>query len=90
MIAGKKNKGTYRRTAGSKSSNILISLFCGTIESHVCVKDQFVKNKTPSVTTHRFTALDLDIANDKVNTIDDALRLYTAKDTISGDQVIPG
>lgn len=88
LVAGKNNRGSVRRTAGSTASNIVTSLFGGIIESQVRVKDRLVKDKSPSVTSHRFTALDLDIANKRVQTIDEALRLYTAKDSISGEMTI--
>lgn len=88
LVAGKNNKGSVRRTAGSTASNIVTSLFGGIIESQVRVKDRQVKDKSPSVTSHRFTALDLDIANKKVQSVDDALQLYTAKDSISGEQTM--
>ncbi|GMH40137.1 hypothetical protein BSKO_08041 [Bryopsis sp. KO-2023] len=82
FVAGRNNKASIRRTAGSTHSTILSALFCGTIQSQVRVK-----GKVPSVTSHRFNALDLDIGDDKVKSVDDALRLYTGKDFISDYRV---
>ena len=78
-VAGRKNKSSVKRTAGSQTDSLLAAIFGGSVCS--VVKAAGMK---PSVVSHRFTALDLDIAPTEVGTIEGALQLYTEPDHLSG------
>ncbi|CAD7697139.1 unnamed protein product [Ostreobium quekettii] len=77
-VAGRKGKSATKRTAGSQAESMLSAIFGGSVQSEV--KASKMK---PSIVVHRFTALDLDIAPKKVNTIEDALQLYTEPDHLT-------
>lgn len=78
-VAGRKNKSSVKRTAGSQADSVLAAILGGSVCS--IVKTAGMK---PSIVTHRFTALDLDIAPPQISTIEGALQLYTEPDYLSG------
>jgi len=77
MMVGKKNKVSVQRTTGAGETSILSAIFGGYIQSEVKASGM-----VSSVTTHSFTMLILDIVPDCVLTIEDALDLYVARDSI--------
>ena len=79
MVVGKKNKVSVQRTTGAGETSILSAIFGGYIQSEVKASGMI-----SSVTTHSFTTLILDIVPDCVLTIEDALDLYVARDSIPG------
>jgi len=79
MVVGKKNKVAYQRTTGVVDSSMISSIFGGLIHSEVKASGM-----VPSITTHSFITLILDIVPDYVQTLEDALDLYTSKDLIPG------
>eukprot|EP00803_Ostreobium_quekettii_P011113 evm.model.scf_1023.4 EVM.evm.TU.scf_1023.4 scf_1023:31337-34852(+) len=76
--AGRKGKSSTKRPAGSQAETMLSAIFGGSVQSEV--KASGMK---PSVVVHRFTALDLDIAPSTVQTIEDAVQLYTEPDHLT-------
>ena len=79
MVVGKKNKVSFQRVTGVGESSILSAIFGGYVQSEVKASGM-----VSSVTTHSFTTLILDIVPDCVLTIEDALDLYVARDTVPG------
>lgn len=81
MVVGKKNKVSVQRTTGRGETSILSAIFGGYVQSEVKAT-----GSVSSITTHAFTTLILDIVPDCVLTIEDALDLYTAGDSVPGAQ----
>lgn len=84
MIVGKKNKVSTRRNTGTMESSILSSVFGGMIQSEVRAPGM-----VPSITSNPFIILVLDILSPSIHSIEDALDLYTIRDSIP-DYRLPG
>lgn len=81
MTVGKKNKVSVQRTTGERETSILSAIFKGCVQSEVKAAKMVA-----SVTAHPFVTLILDILPDQVHSIEDALKLYTARDSIPGNE----
>eukprot|EP00210_Caulerpa_lentillifera_P009038 g8626.t1 len=84
MVVGKKNKISTQRSTGKMESSILSSIFGGRIQGEVKAPGM-----VPSITTNPFTTLVLDILPQAIYSIEDALELYTSRDSIP-DYKVPG
>ena len=83
MQKGKKNK--YAVTRGTEDlggRSVLSSIFRGSMKSQVKAKTSAMT--PPSITVQPFTMLHLDISSNSVRSIDDALDVLTASETIHG------